>query len=189
MDRYVFHYAGAEETEPHEITCGRLTRNIIERYRAHAAPDSDNDVDDDNGGVDMDDHGGVDMDDHSDTDKADTDDDTADSAFDDERNWQAVAKLSWALKSDRTIRLLEVERTITALENDGSFKMIRSAFRHLADALVLKCPPLRLESRGVALQLVAIGKDMATAVIESPDLLSFVKNELQPVDLAVLLQS
>jgi len=188
MARFTFHYQAEGSEEPFRISCARLTQAISDRYRA-AAPAYPNA------------HGHED-----DLEEPLSDDEDPPvipavaappgdpaafgdpAAIHDADLWVAAMRLQWVLKSDRLITARDVAQLLAGVQADGELEAVRGAYRALANSLALVYPALAAEDRPTLLQIVALGSDMALAVAQAPDLLSYVKNELQPVNLAALLR-
>ena len=102
--------------------------------------------------------------------------------------WVSAARLQWAHKSDRLLRTRDLNTMLADIQSDGDLEKLRIAFQTLSAALIAAYPPLSVEDRSTILQLIALGKDMAIAAAQSPDLFAYVKNELQPINLAALLK-
>lgn len=173
---YVFHYEDPQ-TE-YSLNCGRLAQEIADRWQGprgdvfygHADPPGFA-----GGGADPE--------------VSDDDDDDAVAAnLNDVELWGAVAQLQWVMSSDRAIDARAVTTLLADLTADGELDRIRLAVRRLVAALAATYPTLARASRPALVQLVALGRDMATAAGESPDLFEFVKKELQAVNLAALLR-
>jgi len=181
MARYTYHYSVETGAEPFRITCGSFAQMVTRRYRdtipaipaaAYETSSSDDAPDAAPAGV---------ADDAPDAALADP------AALHDASLWAAVTRLRWALRSDRKITDYDVARFIADARADGEFEGVLRALRTLAASLVADYPVLAGEARDVVLQLVALGSEMANAAAQSPDLFLYVKNELQPVHLAALL--
>lgn len=168
---YVFHYEGPQ-TE-YSLNCGRLAQEIADRWQG---PRGDADPPGFAGGG-------------ANPEVSDDDDDDAVAAnLNDVELWGAVAQLQWVMSSDRAIDARAVTTLLADLTADGELDRIRLAVRRLVAALAAMYPTLARASRPALVQLVALGRDMATAAGESPDLFEFVKKELQAVNLAALLR-
>jgi len=109
-------------------------------------------------------------------------------AYEDDRLWAAAARLRWMMRSDHVIDAEEVAGRLTVLAAEGELNQVRLAVRQLATALVLKYPLLATSDWPSVVQLVVLGRGLATAAGESPEFLEFVKKEFQAVDLADVLQ-
>ena len=190
---YVFHYQ--EPQAEYSLNCGRLAQEIADRWQGPRG------VADPSGfaGGDADPPGfaGGDADppgfagggaDPEVSDDDDDDDDAVSANLNDVELWGAVAQLQWVMSSDRAIDARAVTTLLADLTDDGELDRIRLAVRRLVAALAATYPTLARASRPALVQLVALGRDMATAAGESPDLFEFVKNELQAVNLAALLR-
>jgi hypothetical protein len=71
---------------------------------------------------------------------------------------------------------------------EGERNHIRLSIRQLIAALTAVYPVLARAGRPTLVQLIALGRDMATSIGESPDLFEYVKKELQAVNLAAALR-
>jgi hypothetical protein len=109
-------------------------------------------------------------------------------AYEDDRLWAAAARLRWMMRSDRIIDAEEVAGLLAVLAAEGELNRARLAVRQLASALISRVPLLATSDWPSVVQLVALGRGLATAAGESPEFLEFVKKEFQAVDLADVLQ-
>jgi len=100
-----------------------------------------------------------------------------------EDNWSRVGKLQWALHSDWSLDENALAQKVADLRREGTFAPVKRAFLTLMHELLETYPILVALENNALMQLIALGKDMATTVGESPDMLTFVENEIQPVDL------
>lgn len=98
-----------------------------------------------------------------------------------------MAVLGWALRVDKLIDADDMVETVNNLGEEGA-KLLRQALTVLRGSLDERAPVLVAScTESELLQIIALGPDMATAAAESDDVLQFVKNELQYVDLRTLL--
>lgn len=103
--------------------------------------------------------------------------------------WESVGQLQWAMKDDRIISQNAATRLIRDLAQDGELPAIVQAFNVLKTSLRMRYGVLNRATDQEITQIVALGHDMAVVVGESSDMLEYVKNELQAVNLMQLLQS
>ena len=194
MARYTFHYLVEPANAPYQLNCGFLTRAIYGRVphgegemaAFEPAPAIDYSSDDE---PDSEDDAVVPAAAPAAPPPAPVDGAEADpiDLYNPEL-WESVARFQWALKSDRLVAARAVATLIADIQADGELEGVRRAFRRLTGALVAAHPALAGADRRALVQLVALGNEMATAAAQSPDLFEFVKNELQPVNLAALLR-
>jgi len=173
---YVHHYEDPQ-TE-YSLNCGRLAQEIADKWQGPRGDVFGGD------GEDADHPLGYAEPETSD----DDDEDAAATNLDDVELWALAARLQWAMTSDRPITARAVTALLADLGADGELDGVRLAVRRLVAALTAMYPTLARASRPALVQLVALGRDMATAAGESPDLFEFVKKELQAVNLAALLR-
>ena len=95
--------------------------------------------------------------------------------------WADVAQLQWGLISDRV-----VDNTIK--QKGEELSKIRRSMRTLIEAYKEVFPNLAGEDLSTLAQVIALGSEMSTEAGNSPDLMDFIKTELQPVDLALMLK-
>ena len=115
------------------------------------------------------------------------DEDALVASLSDYQLWETVSLLRWVMASDRVISDQELAADLARL-NTGTITRIRLAVRRLIAALTAKYPALGRVGYPTLVQLIALGRDMATSAGESPDLFEFVKKELQGVNLAAVLR-
>jgi len=172
LPKYIFHY-NVPPTE-FSLNCGHLLGDILGRrqdpplntVRREDPPD------------------GVSESEVSDED----DEDILIANLNDSQLWETVSLLRWGMATDRVISGQELAADL-ALLKIGTISRIRSAVRQLIAALTAKYPALGRVGYPTLVQLIALGRDMATSAGESPDLLEFVKKEeLQAVNLAAALR-
>jgi hypothetical protein len=97
--------------------------------------------------------------------------------------WAEIAKLQWAFQSDAKIDDTEVRRRLASLD----LRAQRAAATWLFDQYTARYPHMLAHGREAITQIIALGNDMATAVADSADFMLYVKNEIQPVQLALYL--
>jgi hypothetical protein len=102
--------------------------------------------------------------------------------------WELVMRCQWALRSDRELSIRGVTALIDDLRADGCLNNLRRAFELLSIAVTKAHPSLAAISHPTLVQIIALGEDMTMAVGQAPDLLEYIKNEQQPVNLATLLR-
>jgi hypothetical protein len=101
-------------------------------------------------------------------------------------SWVAVGLLQWSLAADASIR--DIDARCEALRLNNSFELVQRAMRELVNEWRTSFPSTADLSDNNLAQIIALGREMAVMIAESPDMIVFAKNEAQPVDLAVELQ-
>lgn len=172
---YVFHFA-ADSASPYRLTCGRLAQAIL-NHAHKAAPGTP---------LQVDELGPLDPPAALPTIPAAAGNLAAD-ALRDTDLWARAGSLQWTLLSDHALTGDELAWKVEALQAAGQLDAVRSAFRCLIAALVAAYPSLAALDIPELAQLVALGHGMATSAGQSDDFLSFVRSEVQLVDLAVWL--
>ena len=102
--------------------------------------------------------------------------------------WAAIARLQWAVRSDREIRPRDINTLVADLRGDGVYEATRRALRLEMAALVAVYPSAAVWSAGVLAQIVALGRDQAIAAAAAPDLFDYYASDLQKIDLARLMR-
>lgn len=100
--------------------------------------------------------------------------------------WVAVGLLQWSLAADASIR--DIDARCEALRLNNSFELVQRAMRELVNEWRTSFPSTADLSDNNLAQIIALGREMAVMIAESPDMIVFAKNEAQPVDIAVALQ-
>jgi len=177
--RLTFHYE-VQQSDYYTLNCGRLCLDILDRWRRQQ---EDNVVEDDENGDDAVGNGDVGNGDNDD----DDDEDAVIANLDNFELWGAVARLQWAMVSDQIITARALALRLSDL-TEGERNHIRLSVRQLIAALTAAYPVLARAGRPTLVQLIALGRDMATSTGESPDLFEYVKKELQAVNLAAALR-
>lgn len=176
-----FHY-DIDDTNSYAISCGRLTKNLLDNLRDVIAPAAA-DINDEQAEESASGDESVNSDDSADEDiEAAAIVDEADPAFlGDQAMWASAQLLRWTLSSDRVITATD----LAALQRSdpARFKQARNACCALTNALKRVYPIAAGETTNTVLQLTALGYDMATTACQSQDLMIFVKTELQTLDL------
>jgi hypothetical protein len=177
--RFTFYYE-VQQSDYYTLSCGRLCLDILDRWRRQQ---EDNVVEDDENGDDavILDVGNGDVGDDDD------DEDAVIANLDNFELWGAVARLQWAMVSDQIITARALALRLSDL-TEGERNHIRLSIRQLIAALTAVYPVLARAGRPTLVQLIALGRDMATSIGESPDLFEYVKKELQAVNLAAALR-
>jgi hypothetical protein len=103
-------------------------------------------------------------------------------------HWTHAALLRWGLRCERTINAAALAARLADLQAGGELEQVRLSVRRLVAAMRLIYPALAAEDGATLAQLVALGQEMAETCAVSEDIYAYVKNELQPVDLAGALQ-
>ena len=179
---YIFH-CEAPLAEP--LTCGRLAREIANRYTERRRPPDGSGAESSGAESSGAESSGAES---SGAESSGAESSGAEVAnLDDVELWGSAARLQWAMTSDRIITAQTTVALLAGLSAGGELDLVRRAVCTLTAALATTYPALACIDRQDLVQLVALGRGMATAVGESPDLFEFVKKELQVVDLAALL--
>jgi hypothetical protein len=167
MDRFTLFYTPSNAEN--NITCGSLQHEVVRVFYADDAPHRRKNDDSDS-----------------------SDDEPRRAAAPKAQNenmgedecWGLVERLQWVGRSDRTISSRRFAVVIEDFNADGVLPAIQRAFQTLIASLRLAHPALVSLTQNEIAQLIALGKDIATAAGDTPELLAYAKNEAQPLDLA-----
>jgi hypothetical protein len=97
--------------------------------------------------------------------------------------WGLIAKLGWAHASDRAIQPIEVKKIVTGFAVD-ELKALVHWLDQFSEKARRACASLKTADKNSMYQLVACGRELYQAMLTIPDVLDFMRHQLQDVDLA-----